>query len=63
MLTLINNIVKVKEAVDKVKSEEEEIKAQYPLLAEKMVFVYMVSSMTQRKASQAYYENIHAYRP
>ena len=53
--------VKVKEAVDKVKSEEEEIKAQYPLLAEKDGVRVYGKFNEAKKGSQAYYENIHAF--
>ena len=53
--------VKVKEAVDKVKSEEEEIKAQYPLLAEKDGVRVYGKFNDAKKGSQAYYENIHAF--
>ena len=53
--------VKVKEAVDKVKSEEEEIKAQYSLLAEKDGVRVYGKFNEAKKGSQAYYENIHAF--
>ena len=53
--------VKVKEAVDKVKDEEETIKAQYPLLAEKDGVRVYGSFNEAKKGSQAYYENIHAF--
>ena len=51
---------KVKEAVDKVKDEEETIKAQYPLLAEKDGVRVYGKFNEAKKGSQAYYENIHA---
>ena len=53
--------VKVKEAVDKVKDEEETIKAQYPLLAEKDGVRVYGKFNEAKKGSQAYYENIHAF--
>ena len=53
--------VKVKEAVDKVKDEEETIKAQYPLLAEKDGVRVYGKFNEEKKGSQAYYENIHAF--
>ena len=53
--------VKVKEAVDKVKDEEEAIKAQYPLLAEKDGVRVYGKFNEAKKGSQAYYENIHAF--
>ena len=53
--------VKVKEAVDKVKDEEETIKAQYPLLAEKDGVRVYGKFNDAKKGSQAYYENIHAF--
>ena len=53
--------VKVKEAVDKVKEEEDEIKAQYPLLAEKDGVRVYGKFNDAKKGSQAYYENIHAF--
>ena len=52
---------KVKEAVDKVKTEEDEIKAQYPLLAEKDGVRVYGKFNEAKKGSQAYYENIHAF--
>ena len=52
---------KVKEAVDKVKTEEDEIKAQYPLLAEKDGVRVYGKFNEEKKGSQAYYENIHAF--
>ena len=52
---------KVKEAVDKVKDEEEAIKAQYPLLAEKDGVRVYGKFNEAKKGSQAYYENIHAF--
>ena len=66
--TIKNNVdadkqhkVKVKEAVDKVKDEEETIKAQYPLLAEKDGVRVYGKFNEAKKGSQAYYENIHAF--
>ena len=66
--TIKNNVdadkqhkVKVKEAVDKVKDEEEAIKAQYPLLAEKDGVRVYGKFNEAKKGSQAYYENIHAF--
>ena len=53
--------VKVKEAVDKVKDEDETIKAQYPLLAEKDGVRVYGKFNEAKKGSQAYYENIHAF--
>ena len=53
--------VKVKEAVDKVKDEEETIKAQYPLLTEKDGVRVYGKFNEAKKGSQAYYENIHAF--
>ena len=53
--------VKVKEAVGKVKDEEETIKAQYPLLAEKDGVRVYGKFNDAKKGSQAYYENIHAF--
>ena len=53
--------VKVKEAVDKVKNEEEEIKAKYPLIAEKDGVRVYGKFNEAKKGSQAYYENIHAF--
>ena len=53
--------VKVKEAVDKVKDEEETIKAQYPLLAEKDGVRVYGKFNEAKKGSHAYYENIHAF--
>ena len=53
--------VKVKEAVDKVKDEEETIKAQYSLLAEKDGVRVYGKFNEAKKGSQAYYENIHAF--
>ena len=53
--------VKVKEAVDKVKDEEETIKAQYPLLAEKDGVRVYGKFNEAKKGSKAYYENIHAF--
>ena len=52
---------KVKEAVDKVKNEEEEIKAKYPLIAEKDGVRVYGKFNEEKKGSQAYYENIHAF--
>ena len=52
---------KVKEAVDKVKNEEEEIKAKYPLIAEKDGVRVYGKFNEAKKGSQAYYENIHAF--
>ena len=52
---------KVKEAVDKVKNEEEEIKAQYPLISEKDGVRVYGKFNEEKKGSQAYYENIHAF--
>ena len=52
---------KVKESVDKVKDEEEAIKAQYPLLAEKDGVRVYGKFNEAKKGSQAYYENIHAF--
>ena len=53
--------VKVKEAVDKVKNEEEAIKAQFPLIAEKDGVRVYGKFNEEKKGSQAYYENIHAF--
>ena len=53
--------VKVKEAVDKVKDEEETIKAQYPLLAEKDGVRIYGKFNEAKKGSQAYYENIYVF--
>ena len=53
--------VKVKEAVDKVKDEEEAIKAQFPLIAEKDGVRVYGKFNEEKKGSQAYYENIHAF--
>ena len=53
--------VKVKEAVDKVKDEEETIKAQYPLLAEKDGVRVYGKFNEAKKGSQAYYENIYVF--
>ena len=52
---------KVKEAVDKVKNEEDEIKAKYPLISEKDGVRVYGSFNEAKKGSQAYYENIHAF--
>ena len=52
---------KVKEAVDKVKNEEDEIKAQFPLIAEKDGVRVYGKFNEEKKGSQAYYENIHAF--
>ena len=52
---------KVKESVDKVKDEEEEIKAQFPLIAEKDGVRVYGKFNEEKKGSQAYYENIHAF--
>lgn len=52
---------KVKEAVDKVKNEEEEIKAKYPLISEKDGVRVYGKFNEEKKGSQAYYENIHAF--
>ena len=52
---------KVKEAVDKVKDEEEAIKAQFPLIAEKDGVRVYGKFNEEKKGSQAYYENIHAF--
>ena len=52
---------KVKEAVDKVKEEEDEIKAQFPLIAEKDGVRVYGKFNEEKKGSQAYYENIHAF--
>ena len=52
---------KVKEAVDKVKNEEEAIKAQFPLIAEKDGVRVYGKFNEEKKGSQAYYENIHAF--
>lgn len=52
---------KVKEAVDKVKNEEEEIKAKYPLISEKDGVRVYGKFNEDKKGSQAYYENIHAF--
>ena len=52
---------KVKEAVEKVKDEEEEIKAKYPLLADKDGVRVYGKFNEDKKGSQAYYENIHAF--
>ena len=52
---------KVKEAVDKVKDEEETIKAQYPLISEKDGVRVYGKFNEEKKGSQAYYENIHAF--
>ena len=53
--------VKVKEAVDKVKDEEEAIKAQFPLIAEKDGVRVYGKFNEAKKGSQTYYENIHAF--
>ena len=52
---------KVKEAVDKVKNEEDEIKAKYPLISEKDGVRVYGKFNEEKKGSQAYYENIHAF--
>ena len=52
---------KVKEAVDKVKNEEEEIKAQYPLISDKDGVRVYGKFNDEKKGSHAYYENIHAF--
>ena len=52
---------KVKESVDKVKDEEEAIKAQFPLIAEKDGVRVYGKFNEEKKGSQAYYENIHAF--
>ena len=52
---------KVKEAVDKVKNEEEEIKAKYPLISEKDGVRVYGKFNEEKKGLQAYYENIHAF--
>jgi surface repeat SSSPR-51 protein len=52
---------KVKEAVDKVKNEEDEIKAKFPLIAEKDGVRVYGKFNEEKKGSQAYYENIHAF--
>ena len=52
---------KVKEAVDKVKDEEEAIKSQFPLIAEKDGVRVYGKFNEEKKGSQAYYENIHAF--
>ena len=52
---------KVKESVDKVKNEEDEIKAKYPLISEKDGVRVYGKFNEEKKGSQAYYENIHAF--
>ena len=52
---------KVKEAVDKVKTEEDEIKAQYPLLAEKDGVRVYGKFNEEARGSQEYYKDIHVF--
>ena len=52
---------KTKEAIDKVKEEEDEIKAKYPLISEKDGVRVYGKFNEEKKGSQAYYENIHAF--
>jgi surface repeat SSSPR-51 protein len=52
---------KVKEAVEKVKDEEDEIKAKYPLLADKDGVRVYGKFNEDKKGSQAYYEDIHVF--